>query len=715
MKINLRCHMQNTNFPYNNELYQKSNCLQEIWQYLSLPSSISKMIMMSEVKKPAISAVLDDVENILAKYEDSDYSTSEPSLRSHTNKIIGHMIKNVMKSASYKVYENNVDVSFSRYFKMASRYVSATFNNSVSFISNLEDIKSQKSNVVDNSYIETIIKECSREFMAFNRNKRLQRPLKKIFVSIMIDFFHNMSIAAQKIEVGQSLMDINSMSNIITANANIVNSSNKIYKPIDPANAMFSSVGIFGNIGTSLELLCANLKEINCKNKYKGKNEEISLFEGLSEQKFEESEFEKFLEHSSDKFFNANILNEDELNIYVNPILKQIKNIKKTIEKLFTGKTENFEQVVEDEWVNFSAKRENMFPNILVLGKTDSGKSSLINTIFSKEIATISNSKSKTSSFDEYYGKNHERFVNIIDSRGYELQKDTPESYFEEINKKVADMTKEAKNIHLVWYAISIQGTRIEDFDLNVLKKLISIEEIKQRICVVFTRCDENNEDGSIAKSFRDILSKEIESIRSFETSNRENLRLELDEMIAWSTEAIDDNDVRECFVASQTHNLEAKKAQAKKVTIAYCGSAAAIGESPVSFSDAALLVPLQLTMVVHITKIYGIDSMAKVSASSISGVVISQIGKTLAGSLLKLIPIVGSWVGGAINAAVASAITFALAMSINQICFNACKTILAGKEADFDTIFELDNIKQEFEKQFKKKIEETVKDQNKN
>ncbi len=542
--------MPNTNFPYNNELYQKSNCLQEIWQYLSLPNSISKMIMMSEVQKPAISAVLDEVENILAKYKDSDYNENDPSLRSHTNKIVGHMIKNVMKSAGYKVYENNVDVSFSQFFKMASRYVPATFNNSVNFIDNLENIKDRKNESVDEQYIEIIAEECSKEFISYNRNKRLQRPLKKIFVSIMIDFFNDMSIVAKKIEDRQSLIDINSISNMITSNTTLVDSNSKLYKPMNPTNAMFSSVGVFGNISTALELLCANLKEINYKNKYKEDDEHVNLFEGLSEQWFEESEFEKFLGYSSDKFLSTKILSDEEIQNLVTPILNQIKNIKTKIQKLFTNETENYEQVVKNELDGFSAKRENMFPNILVLGKAGTEKNSLINTIFSKKIASISNSKSKTSNFDEYLGKDYERFVNLIDSQGYELQKDSPDSYFDQISNKIASMIKEAKGVHLVWYSISISDTStdIENFDLNVLKKLMSIDEIKQRICVVFINYNEGNEsnkDSSIIKSFEDMLNREIKGIKSFSISHKENL--ELEKMIEWSADAINNNDAREC------------------------------------------------------------------------------------------------------------------------------------------------------------------------
>lgn len=59
--------------------------------------------------------------------------------------------------------------------------------------------------------------------------------------------------------------------------------------------------------------------------------------------------------------------------------------------------------------------------NVLLLGQTGVGKSTLINTIFGEELAKVSDVKPETRGFWEYKVK--DKPVTIIDSEGYELDK----------------------------------------------------------------------------------------------------------------------------------------------------------------------------------------------------------------------------------------------------------------------------------------------------
>ena len=89
--------------------------------------------------------------------------------------------------------------------------------------------------------------------------------------------------------------------------------------------------------------------------------------------------------------------------------------------------------------------------------------------------------------------------------------------------------------------------------------------------------------------------------------------------------------------------------------------TAAIIGCSPIPFSDAILLVPVQITMMARLHKIFG-QSWTKSLAKSMSKeLIVVGLGKSAVGNIMKIIPAVGIVAGAAVNATVASVITEAL------------------------------------------------------
>lgn len=89
--------------------------------------------------------------------------------------------------------------------------------------------------------------------------------------------------------------------------------------------------------------------------------------------------------------------------------------------------------------------------------------------------------------------------------------------------------------------------------------------------------------------------------------------------------------------------------------------TAAIIGCSPIPFSDAVLLVPVQITMMARLHKIFG-QSWTKSLAKSMSKeLIVVGLGKSAVGNIMKIIPAVGTVAGAAVNATVASVITEAL------------------------------------------------------
>lgn len=89
--------------------------------------------------------------------------------------------------------------------------------------------------------------------------------------------------------------------------------------------------------------------------------------------------------------------------------------------------------------------------------------------------------------------------------------------------------------------------------------------------------------------------------------------------------------------------------------------TAAIIGCSPISFSDAFLLVPVQLTMMARLHKIFGQSWSESLGKSLSKELVVVGLGRSTVGNMLKLVPGVGTVAGAAVNATVASTITESL------------------------------------------------------
>lgn len=358
-----------------------------------------------------------------------------------------------------------------------------------------------------------------------------------------------------------------------------------------------------------------------------------------------------------------------------------------------------YEDMIREEWEKANANK--LFPNIMLLGETGCGKSSLINCVFGKkDLAPVNDVSRGTEGFERYEGKKHGMGVNLIDSRGYELGDERDfDRFMNDIDQEIKNCQKADpfQKIHIIWYCISVQGSKVQPYDLQTLNRLLDEPELKNRVCVVLTKCDQDDEDGSDAKAIKEVLKKEVSgNLRTFEVSTNPDLRLELDDLIEWSADQLDDKDMREAFIASQKINLSKKRDEAGKKIAFFSAAAAAIGATPIPMSQAALLTPLQVTMSTIIIKSYGLDSLVHIGGEVIGGILISNLGKTLAGELMKLLPGIGSTAGGVINATVASAITAALGCAISQICYMSCEKILKGEnELDvLESAFTLESIK---------------------
>ena len=129
-------------------------------------------------------------------------------------------------------------------------------------------------------------------------------------------------------------------------------------------------------------------------------------------------------------------------------------------------------------------------------------------------------------------------------------------------------------------------------------------------------------------------------------------------------------------------------------------------GVIPVPVVDIFAVSAAQLDMIRQLCKVYDIDFAETQGKAIVSSLTTATLARMGAGSLAKMIPLVGSYLGGVTNAVMAGASTYALGY-VFKAHFETGGTIL-----DFDT----DRLKKLYKEQFEKgkKVAEEMRQQQK-
>jgi len=93
--------------------------------------------------------------------------------------------------------------------------------------------------------------------------------------------------------------------------------------------------------------------------------------------------------------------------------------------------------------------------------------------------------------------------------------------------------------------------------------------------------------------------------------------------------------------------------------------AAAAAAATPIPFADAALLVPIQVTMITSLYKLHGHEMSEGVIKGALASITATNAARSVVGNLAKFIPGVGSVAGGAVNIGVAVSFTEVMGLAI--------------------------------------------------
>lgn len=131
---------------------------------------------------------------------------------------------------------------------------------------------------------------------------------------------------------------------------------------------------------------------------------------------------------------------------------------------------------------------------------------------------------------------------------------------------------------------------------------------------------------------------------------------------------------------------IELKKMieKAENAVAVAVAATAATGAVPIPFADMPLLISEQVAMMATICGIFHInlekDGLKALVTAVIGAGGAGILGKTIATNLIKMIPIGGSVVGGAVSAGTAGVITLAMGTAFIEVC-KLCKMGKLGED----------------------------------
>ena len=334
--------------------------------------------------------------------------------------------------------------------------------------------------------------------------------------------------------------------------------------------------------------------------------------------------------------------------------------------------------------------------NLLIAGLTGVGKSTLVNAVFSENLARTGQGKPVTTGTREY---SREGFpLTLFDTRGLETAR--YEETLQELQKLIRERRSldERQHIHACWLCISEDGRRVQEAEIELAKLLHAMDV---PVIAVITK---SRADQGFAGVVRDLLPHVwgVHRVRALREVLDDGHQLEpfgLTELLEATVELIPEAS-RNALAAAQKISLDLKERRARLVVNTASASAGAAAAVPLPLSNLFTLAPVQLGMLAGVNATFGL----KFSQTYLQAVVASALGvagtgyatRTIASALLKFVPGLGSVAGGAIAATTASALTAAMGHAY-------IRALRLSLERAGDRPMDAGQLAAEFEEQFRR------------
>lgn len=343
--------------------------------------------------------------------------------------------------------------------------------------------------------------------------------------------------------------------------------------------------------------------------------------------------------------------------------------------------------------------------NLAIFGKTGVGKSTLINAIFGEEVARTGIGEPVTQGSHLYLDKiGH---LGIVDTEGLEVGRDDKE-IVSELTRAMKDMRKRplAEQLHVAWFCVRGMDRRFEETEAQFVRNL---HGAGLPVIVVLTQVpmrDGVYHPDAVAMA-QLIAAKQLPIFggRPFLTFAQADRFTGQD--VHGLTEVLDatfrcaPDGVQGALTVAQEIDQDRKTKEARNYIGVAATTAAAAAASPIPFSDAAMLVPIQLGMMAKIAHLYKI----RIDRAALMGIAATtaatQVGRATFTGLIKLVPGAGTIVGGAISAGVATAYTYAM----GQAWLTVCQRMSTGSFGRADGVIDNAAVGELFMSEFKKRL----------